>query len=346
MDDQSANPSANFNNNPPATPTYPEPAPAERKPSKKKWFIIGGIVFLLVAWQVTANLLGSSSSNNKSAAVFYEALQNASQKTKVHFAQHQQRYENEAALTSKGKPIDELKLLTERDVASGEYSTLFAGESSFGGTAERCVKGKEYRPSDRNTDTLQAAMEALKGPAAPYEYLPTQSATFSPCNFNRVGHKGKFSDGVLPIGLTASQSTSWINYYKMREPMKITDDGQATVGKFSGRKFSFVVGEKATGKPYTTDAFFYAYRDGDTGKPFGLGIPLEKITNNFERLFENPSGITGFYLIDEKTKLPVYSEMTTTSDGATGDFKPYVSKQHYSFPETLTIDEKTQLEEF
>jgi len=59
--------------------------------------------------------------------------------------------------------------------------------------------------------------------------------------------------------------------------------------------------------------------------------------------------VGGFYLIDEKTNLPVYSELYGTNPDRASDVRPTAkaitrSKQNYSFPAELTITLDTPLE--
>lgn len=333
---------------PAGTANVPTAGQTPKKPShRKKWLIIGGVIIgLMAVWQAMAMVLGGSGAKNNNS-ILYTALQNAAQRNIVLFAQERSNYDSEADLAS-SKPQSLTKSVSEFNVAEQLYSTVYVSFFSRGtADAGRCVEGNEYRPTtNRSPNTLQQAEDAVKGAATLYEYKAGQSDIYGPCQYARSGHPGKFSDGIVPVGLSADQAESWINYYKLRGPLTLKDEGVATVGAYTGHKISFQIGEQATGKPYKTDAFFYAYRDGDTGKTFGLGIPEADITDHFERLLEGlvPSGAKGFYLIDDKKKLPIYSEIATDADGAAG-FKPYTSKQSYRYPDTPTMNEKTQLEQ-
>ena len=74
-------------------------------------------------------------------------------------------------------------------------------------------------------------------------------------------------------------------------------------------------------------------------------MPIKDISKHFDEMFQIPPvGLKGFYLIDEKTNLPLYRYLETVADdGQEAEFAPRTILSEYAFPDTLTIDENTQL---
>lgn len=166
------------------------------------------------------------------------------------------------------------------------------------------------------------------------------------CNFTRPRYQGNFTDGMLAVGLKPAQAKSMADSLRVDNPAKLTDNGAVTYKGKAARKISFEVGKTLTGQQQQSSAFFYSFRDGTSGEVAG-NVPLDDIEKHFDSVYHVPSvGLKGFYLIDEKTNLPVYRYMETSADNGEGEaFAPRTIMSEYSFPDTLTMDETTQLPE-
>ena len=182
----------------------------------------------------------------------------------------------------------------------------------------------------------------LKGP---YK-LNDSRFTAGTCEFLKPRYQGNFTDGMLAVGLKPEQAKSMADRLRIDNPAKLTDDGAVTYKGKAAKKISFEIGKTLTGSPYQSDEFFYTFRDGTSSK-VGANVPLDDLSKHFDSVFQVPAvGLKGFYLIDNETNLPLYRYLETAADNGEGDaFAPRTVMGEYSFPDTLTMDENTQLPE-
>lgn len=317
-------------------PTQTNVSPVNKPIYKKTWFIIslvlGGLLLVLF---IIMNL--SNGANSGTADKFYGMVEAAAQKTKIRYAYNltQPEVDGQSGIITKS--------LAEYDVAAGIYSTAYASEAILA-SAARCVRGQEYRTTaeDSSPDDLKTAEEILKGP------FKVSDGRFSSgaCEFKKPRYNGDFTDGMLAVGVTPAQAKNMADELKKESPAKLTDNGATTYKGKAARKISFEIGKTLTGTSYQSDAFFYAFRDG-TSPNVGANVPIGELSKHFDETFQIPPvGLKGFYLIDEKTNLPLYRYLETVADDGQGaDFAPKTILSEYSFPDELTMDEKTQLPE-
>jgi len=303
---------------------------------KKVWFIIslslGGLLLILF---VIMNL--SNGAQSSTADKFYGMVEAVAQKTKIRYAYTltQPKIDGQSGIITKS--------LIEYDLPSGIYSSAYASEAIVA-SAARCVKGQEYRSTadDSFPDDLKMAEEILRGP------FKVSDGRFSSgaCEFEKPRYNGDFTDGMLAVGVTPAQAKNMADELKEESPAKLTDHGVTTYKGKAVRKINFEVGKTLTGAPYQSDAFFYAFRDG-TSSTVGANVPVDDLSKHFDETFQIPPvGLKGFYLIDEKTNLPLYRYLETVADDGQGaDFAPKTIISEYSFHDELTMDEKTQLPE-
>lgn len=320
----------------PAAQTAPVVSP-KKKIYNKPWFIVllclGGVV--LLALPVVFLMLNSSGGGT--ADKFYGMVEATALKSKI-------RYAYTLTIPRKGQqPSVDVKSLSEYDSATGEFSTAYVSEAIVT-IASRCVKGKEYESTgdDKYPDDLKAAEVTLKGP---YK-VSDDKFNSGACEFKKPRYYGDFTDGMLAVGLKPEQAKNMADNLRRSGPAKLTDNGTTTYKGKAARKISFEVGKTLTGSSYQSDAFFYSFRDG-TSDTVGANVPVNEISKHFDDTFQVPPvGLKGFYLIDEKTNLPLYRYLETVADGGgNADFAPKTMLSEYSFPETLTMDETTQLPE-
>ena len=319
--------------------TTPQPTPQPAVPAPKKsnkalyiilgiiggLIVLGGIITLIV--MLISNATGSSSSSSAST-LFYDTLSNASQQTKVHFAAETTRYKNEANRAA--NKIDKYdQSLAEFDTKTKQYSAVYATDDTIIPNNGRCVQNKEYKVTGYLYKDFNAARTALNTPST--ELVPQSAySQYGACTYDDFGREGLLTDGVLPIGFTSAQTKDWLTALTAQNAFSIKDEGTATYKGQTGRKISF-----ALSKGVTCEDLYFAQQDGTTGTHGGL--------NSNKYLYEdtyfsssNTTSLKGFYIIDEKTKLPIYSEMQTIAiPGLESD--AIVAKQHYSFPTALTM---------
>lgn len=320
--------------------SQPVPAPSGKKIYNKPWFIVllsmAGFILLLgipglLLW------LNSGGLNGGTADTFYSMIEKTAQQSKI-------RYAYTLTIPEKdGQFGVNVKSLTEYNAASGEYSTAYASDAILA-SANRCVKGKEYRTTrdDSTPEDFKEAEEMLKGG---YKINDTRF-TAGTCEFLKPRYQGNFTDGMLAVGLKPEQAKDMADRLRVDSPAKLTDSGKVTYKGKAAKKISFEVGKTLTGSPYQSDEFFYAFRDGMSSK-VGANVPLDDLAKHFDSVFQVPAvGLKGFYLIDNETNLPLYRYMETVADnGEDAAFAPRTIMGEYSFPDTLTMDEKTQLPE-
>lgn len=298
---------------------------------KKPWFKITAIITVIILLII---FIAVFMSGGKSSAetTFYKMVETAGQKTKVRFL-----YETTRAQTQ-DFPAVYVRSLAEYDASNHDYNLVFVSES-ISPRAERCVKGKEYKPVG-DLDTIADAEAAIAG-----EWRVNDRFPIGTCKYNQARYQGSFTDGVLPVGATATQAKNMVDGLKSRQAIHFTDEGKASYNGKQGRKISFEISKAKTGSESKANLFFYAFRDGNTSK-VAANIPdLNKIDDNFESRLHDTTPhpeLKGFYIIDEATSLPIYSELETTP-GEIQDFTPTIHRSVYEFPNSLTMDDKTPL---
>lgn len=309
-------------------------APGQPQKKRKIWQVLLIGIAVLVAIPLGIMLVGAIQKTLNSGAenLFYEALGKASQEQKLRIEHAHYRFASEqdkAANTLNSS----LNSMTEFDNATGNYSTVYlkylAGTYSLG----RCVNGKEYDHKKMFLKTLEDAEAELASPATA---LAKNHAIRSACNYKDVFRSGYLSDGIIPAALTTQQGQTWINALKASQILEIKDEGQGEYAGKKGRKISFVQ------KKGTVEDFFYLFRDGSSEE---VGANTKEFFR-FDRILDNleePPLVTGFYLVDEKEKLPFYSEFTTTPAPNQKQFQPLTTKAAYTYGQEFSITEKTSL---
>lgn len=310
----------------------------KKKPFYKRiWFIviasIVGLVFIV--WPLVVlviNSLSGSSASVSAADTFYEMLETAGQKKKVHFL-----YETKRAASGEEKPLY-VRSLAELDGATKEYSVAFISDTTWV-RAGRCVKGKEYATALKDPDTLMEAEDVIKGKWT----VSTDRFSASTCDYKRSRYHGSVTDAILPHGATEAQVKGMIEGLKSRDAIAYKDEGIVTYDGKKARKISFELSKQKSGKS-NADAgvFFFTFRDGASSKVGANFADLDGISEHFEdRLYQtSPTPeLKGYYLIDEQERLPLFSEIATIGQGVA----PTTYTNVYSFPDVLTMNEGTPL---
>ena len=306
---------------------------------KRPWFFgLVAIAVLLLIGAVIASLFKTPRSNNtattSAADTFYTMLETAAQKTKVHFL-----YETKRAASGTTNSLY-VRSLAEFDTAKKEYSSVFVSETLLV-NAGRCVKNQEYTFKGRFAlATLPEAEASLKT-----QWSPQSRAPIGICNYLNGRYHGSITDSILPVGITAAQAKGMVDGLKQQNAIDYKNEGTVTYNGKQASKISIEVSKQKSGKSNATAAlFFFAFRDGTTTKVGTNFNDLANLRAHFEdRLYQTgpTPELKGYYLIDQQTKLPLYSEFLTIGDKVV----PTTYSSVYAFPETLTITKDTPLPE-
>lgn len=332
-------------------PTVPVSAAIKKPFYKRSWVIglgiflvLGIVVFPLAAW------VGRSGDDNSGSSVnaenlFYRMIETAGQKNSVRLNLYQESYKDTSA-DAKTLPEQKMLRITDYDYQKQEFSTIYASKyGQFSARGGKCIKGQEYKPDQQllRRDTFEDAVAAVNKSTP---VTAAEAIEYMTCNLKQV-YSPKMGDGVLPIGVTDQQVQAMIADLKRRQAVLIKDEGKAMHDGRKLRKISIAVGETAGKKEYESNRFFFSLRDGVTGK-IGGNVSVDDLSKHFDNTFilQSPSGgLTGFYLVDEQTNLPVYSELSTTANGH-ANFKPLFRKHRYQYNASLTVSDGTKLEKF
>lgn len=340
-------------NIPNINPVSPPPQP---KPSNTRIIIIAAIVgvavlgiaaFLLFKPSIPQN--SDSNSDPKAETLFYETLKNAAAQKIFRVGMYRGYYASEEHANANNLQT-EWSTVSELDTAKRDYRNLYIyklpGSDKY--TVGRCLTGQDLQPfltpnADMPT-TMEGAVALLGKLQAAEEHPPT--TTCSLLGVQPVGAielaAARLNDGVFPVGFTEAEATTWTDAVKSQNLFAIKDEGTVTKDGKTLRKISFAPKKDATNvnkKLY--DAFANIASEGKGEVPIQAKFSFISIS------YSNEGGIKGYYLIDESTKLPVYSELSNTdvtpSDGQSlRAFNVVRTKQNYSYGGPLTLNASSQ----
>lgn len=300
-----------------------------------------------------------SQTSDAAANRLYGALSNAASQPRLQVAMYRETFANKADADARRNQGSIASSVSELDTTTARYRSVFAHNyfHAPGFDVGRCIDGVTY-----NQDYDQVA----KGPRATslkdniarhlaripegHLYQVTQQLSFIPCP--RLGlipntaadlATARLSDGIFPVTLSTEQAAAWqrqltaANLFTVRDEGSIQHKGQAV------RKFNLMPRQPDGVNKQLFDIFYAA-------------AEIEKIKDkSWQHGFisinpANTGSVGGYYLIDEKTNLPVYSELYGTNpDKLTGESNAAGkniarTKQSYRFPSELTITLDTPLE--
>jgi len=330
-------------------PVASAPVNEPKKPKskiKKVLLIVGIIVAVLVvvwvalAFFVASRLKTGGGASDPLSTLFYDTLSNASQQTKEQFALDLTGYQSQAAQTS-GQTPDRLTSLSEFDTTTKAYSTVYASGGTYDGVG-RCVNSQIYTlTEDKFAANYDEAVALL---SQPFSVATTPPATTSPCAYNGAYRYGKLTDGIIPIGLTKQQADSWTTYMKGINMFVLKDEGTVKYQGKSGHKISFTLGTYNSQK-ILSDSFYFAQRDGATGQKGGNKVDPTYFDDTLGA--GGGTDLSGYYIIDEAAKLPIYSQFTAhAAAGAADSFAPLTTQQQYGYGKPFSITPTTLLPTF
>lgn len=350
----------------------PEPPSLQNRARLKKFVIVAIIVVIALLPFVVAMFRKDAAPSNATkeatsgdaAADLYAALGNAAKQQKLHVAMYRVTYANQKDADAAQNPGAIASSVSEVDATAGKYRSVFAhnllqDDKSF--SVGRCLDGDTYNEAYNTNINKEPRATSLKNIASHLAVAP-QGHVYKidqPLVFISCPHLGlmpsapplavsRLSDGVFPVTFSEQQAAKWVTKLKQANLFTITDDGHVEKDGKVLHKISF--SPKNDSQAVNKKLYDIFYETGEIDK---IETEHPDAEWQYEFLSINPvnsGSVGGFYLIDEKRALPVYSELYGTNpDLKTGE-SPAAShnvartKQTYTYPSELTIDINTQLD--
>ncbi len=343
----------------------------EEKPyERKKLLAIGIIVAVAIAATVgaialiTAMMSGGGTQKttlpqtDATSSLFYDSLGNAAKQQQLRVAMYRSTYASKPDADANQNIGTQSSSVAELDTAAGKMRSVWTNnivdtpQYAMG----RCLDGTTYsddynaRNLPRPT-TLDEAEKVLR--TSERLFKVTQALVFIPCpNLGLIPGAiadfaaFRFSDGLIPVTLNETQASNWKKKVVEANLFTIKDEGMVDRNGKQLKKISFTSKDsEATNQ--TLYSIFNETAEIDK-------IKAEKPDALYQYEFisigpANSGGIGGYYLIDEATKLPVYSELYGTNKDR--DFKEKTArlniakaKQTYEFGKPLSLTYESQLE--
>lgn len=360
MDDQNA-----FQQPQQSGQSHVEPPVPQKKGIRKWTVVIIAVVIILLGSGLAYVMLGGSKDDNSkesagkgdsaAATTLFDTLGKAASQPTIRVAMLRQTYATKADLASGTDPGFIQSSVGE--VGPGKFRAVYAqrpyNKETF--SMQRCIDGTTYIDglSASNSrippKTLAEANEYLK-----QMYKVTENLQFIVCPHVGVMPGGttdlapvRLSDGVMPVTLTESQASNWKNKIKAAGLFDVKDEGMTMRGSKQLRKFSFTPSNNQTDINQRLYDIFY-----ETAEIDKIKRDHPKAEWQYEFIAINPSNtgsIKGFYLVDEVTDLPVYSELEGVNpdrDKSNPSSKANLgfNKQTYAFPANLSLELTSPLE--
>jgi hypothetical protein len=328
------------------------------------------VTFILAvgAGWVALSLLHKSSKNTQfssdttAEARLYGALANAAKQQKIRVSMYRETFATKADADTRKHVGTVASSVGELDTDKGFRSVyahnLLQSDGSF--SVGRCIDNTTYndyykvpaRPTTR-AKTLQEAATRLKLMPQGNLFKVTQSLTYISCP--HIGLLAasppvavtRLSDGVFPVTFSDQQATNWRQKLFTAKLFTVKDEGSVERDDRKLRKISFAPRDNTTNQKLY-DLF---YETGEIAK-IKSEQPKAEVDYEFQSINpNNTGGVGGYYLIDEQTNLPVYSELYSTNQDksiaksrSAADRNIARTKQVYAYPAGLTLDINTPLE--
>jgi hypothetical protein len=346
-------------------------SPTQTPKKNRKWLWIGLGVVVVLGGLFTYGILqvmnqinkakdgggGTASGSTSAAYKLYDALGNAVGQQKLRVAMLRTTYANKADADSGQHIGSQQSSVSAMDTAALTYANVFVsnvGGEDSGFTAGRCVSKVPYANKDAEAagiKTLAAATDRLKQtlPQVPVGGVADSCSQYGVAPGANVQLAwARLSDGIMPVTLEQPQAKDWAEKMKGTALFTVTDEGMTTKDSKQLRKYSFKPKVESDRIGVTLDDIFKQASHVEElqrqhpGTSYAYAyLPLSATL---------ASGAEGFYLIDEKTSLPVYSEINSIAKDKPNDGKAPSrlnlarTKFSYSFGSPVTIDLNTALE--
>lgn len=343
----------------------------QEKPYERKKLLAVGIVAAVVAVLIviivvimalmsgggTKPTANSDTSRNPAAILFYNTLSNAAKQSQIRVAMYRATYSSKADADA-GKNIGTTaSSVAELDLGITKWRSVFA--TNVADTPNfaigRCIDGTTYSDDYNATDTpppttLETAAEVLKTNQHVHK---TSVPIFNPCPQVGVMIEAsvdlasfRLSDGMFPVTITAAQAENWKNLAQKADLFTIKDEGMVEQNGRQLKKISFTPKDPINASSRLHEIF------SEAGEIDKIQTEHPNAVYKYEFISMNPGntgGVGGFYLIDEKSKLPVYSELYGTnsdreSSKSSSRFNIARTKQTYDFGKPLSLTDQSPLE--
>jgi hypothetical protein len=340
----------------------------QEKPYERKKLLAVGIVaaVLVVLGILAVVIIGllngagtkptTETTSDSATTLFYDTLGNAAKQQQLRVAMYRATFANKADADNSKNTGTQASSVAEVDIQAGKARSVFTTNASSAPNFAigRCVDGTHYTGDYTATNvarptTLQAAADDLNNNRHLYK---SNVPIFDPCpelgiikDVSVDLASFRYSDGVFPVTLTDVQADAWKKKVQEASLFTVKDEGMVERGGKQLKKISFTPknNDGVNSKLYTI------YNTAEIAK-----IQTEHPNAAFRYSFisinpDNTGSVGGYYLIDERTKLPVYSELYGTnadkeSQKPASRFNIARTKQTYQFGAPLSMTVSTPLE--
>lgn len=323
--------------------------------------VLGGLAWWLFARPQADNQLANQ--NSEARTLFYTALGKAAAQQKIRVSMYRETFANKADADARQQVGDITSSVSEVDATNDTYRSVFAHnliqeDRSF--TIGRCMNGTTYLEVFKPPATNTTRATSLAGVAPQLKLIPegnlaqvTQPLVFISCPHlgllpgSSPVAEARLSDGVFPVTFSAAQAANWRQAMEEADLFSIQDAGTVEKDGKTLRKISFTPRQK-TGVNKQLYNIFY-----QTGEIDKIKTEHPDAKWEYEFLAMNPlstGSVGGFYLINNETNLPEYSELYSTNPDKTSGQSASASrniartKQTYQYPSAPTITLETPLE--
>lgn len=348
----------------------PQPQMHTNEPyERKKLFAVGLISLVIVGMAIAAIVwiatMGAKKTPTDTAQVsasetlFYDALGNAAKQQQYRIAMYRATYANKADADAAKNVGTETSSVAELDNPIGKSRSVFATNAADAPKFHmgRCLDGAVYGDNFRSgvnphPTTLAETAELLRTNQKIYRL--TETASMSVCPKLGVSQIGvldlasyRYSDGVFPVTLNDTQAENWKNKVREAKLFTFKDEGMVERDGKQLKKISFTPKDETSVNDTLNDIFM------ETAEIAKIKAEHPKAEVDFEFISigtRNTGSVGGFYLIDETTKLPVYSELYSTNpdralnreDASEANIAR--TKQTYIFGKPLSLTFESPLE--
>ncbi len=332
----------------PSVPAFID-QPADPAPKHtKRWVltIVGALLLVSVVWTIISFMSKSSApgSGGRQNSAAEQALDDmfaaAAAKKQVRLTYAEQRYESRTAFEAK-QVKSQFYSVAELNLDAKDYRAVYAkqlGSGELGYYAvRRCLDEKMYRSdanalADRTLDDAKAAL------TQPFTVTVADGTEARDCSLTNPDHPGRLTDGIIPIGLNKQQTEDWLAVLHEDNFLQVADKGTTTYGQKPVRKIQI-----ASNSLGGAGNFFTAAQNGTGLQLVADGGDAGADAYRLDHMATSDN-VNGFYLIDEATKLPVYSEFTAAALlGDNNDKAGSVMKQAYAYPDALTLNQTSTI---
>lgn len=322
----------------------------------KRWIVavIGALVLISAIWFVVSMVSKTSApgQNGQSSAaqkLFDDMARAAAAKSRVQLTYAEKSFKSKADYTAH-TVLDQQYSVAEVDVPTKEYRAVYANQqgSSTGltyYTVRRCLTGKMFEPE--GFALAYKTLDAVKGVLQQPFRVTVDNSEANDCSLSDPDHPGRVTDGIIPVGLSQDQIEGWLRNLHEASFVQLEDKGMTTYNQKPVRKLRVVTNSLAG-----AGNFFDAVKKGaglqlttDSGAVGADSYRLDHMATS--------DNIDGFYLIDEQTKLPLYSEFVTLAllkddsgeapSNQNGTTQGRVFKQLYAYPESLSLGQTSTI---